>query len=190
MNLIINQSPSKIINFSHSKVARGTASTELRYKNLETGAVLTKVIKAHESFDKATIDSRVAAFSHRDKDGLHFMDLETYEIFVIPLQYLDEKGSGVGAGGSNKDQFLAEGMQVTVLFHNDKILDLQLPQTQVYAVQDTMVRSDRMSGDKSATLEGGATIMVPGFIKNGEKIIVNLDDVRYIGRAEEGKKSF
>ena len=52
-------------------------------------------------------------------------------------------------------------------------MDLQLPMTHAYEVLDTMDRSDRMAGNKPATLVGGATVMVPGFIKTGEKIVVN-----------------
>jgi translation elongation factor P/translation initiation factor 5A len=56
MTITVEGEPNKIVEFSHSKQARGAASTNARFKNLVTGNTLTKTIKASESFDPAQID--------------------------------------------------------------------------------------------------------------------------------------
>jgi elongation factor P len=40
---------------------------------------------------------------------------------------------------------------------------------------------------KPATIEGGATVNVPMFIEQGEKIIVSTADCKYMGKSQAGK---
>ena len=69
LTIEIDGQPSKIVEFSHSKQARGAASTNARFKNLITGATLTKTIRAAESFDPAPIDKVQAQVRRRERAG-------------------------------------------------------------------------------------------------------------------------
>ena len=64
-------------------------------------------------------------------------------------------------------KYLKEGMEVTVIFHNGKVLEVDLPISITLKVTETDpgVKGDTASGGtKPAILETGAQVMVPLFI--------------------------
>ena len=64
-------------------------------------------------------------------------------------------------------KYLKEGMEVTVIFHNGKVLEVELPLSITLEVKETDpgVKGENASGGtKPAILETGAQVMVPLFI--------------------------
>ena len=85
----------------------------------------------------------------------------------------------------NGAKYLKEGMEVTVIFHNGKVLDVELPISIILKVTETDpgVKGDTASGGtKPAILETGAQVMVPLFISVGEMIRVDTRNDSYLGR--------
>ena len=75
---------------------------------------------------------------------------------------------------------------MVVATHEGVALYLELPTNVVLEITYTEpgLQGDRSTGgNKPATVETGATVMVPLFITNGEKIKVDTRDGRYLGRA-------
>jgi len=65
-------------------------------------------------------------------------------------------------------------------------VSIQLPGKMAFKVISTPpgVKGDTATGgSKEATIETGAVIKVPLFIKEGEKIIVNTEEGNYVGKA-------
>ena len=82
-------------------------------------------------------------------------------------------------------KYLKEGMEVNVIFHNGKVLEVDLPISITLKVTETDpgVKGDTASGGtKPAILETGAQIMVPLFISVGEMIKVDTRNDTYLGR--------
>jgi len=82
-------------------------------------------------------------------------------------------------------KYLKEGMEVNVIFHNGKVLEVDLPISITLQVTETDpgVKGDTASGgSKPAILETGAQVMVPLFISVGEMIIVDTRNDSYLGR--------
>ena len=82
-------------------------------------------------------------------------------------------------------KYLKEGMEVNVIFHNGKILEVELPISVSLKVTETDpgVKGDTASGGtKPAILETGAQVMVPLFISVGEMIRVDTRNDSYLGR--------
>jgi elongation factor P len=76
-------------------------------------------------------------------------------------------------------------MTATVARHEDTVLFVELPASVELTITYTEpgVQGDRSTGgNKPATLETGATVNVPLFITQGEKIKVDTRDGRYLGR--------
>lgn len=63
----------------------------------------------------------------------------------------------------------------------DRLIDVELPPTVELEVTDTEPPSKTNS--KPATLETGLTISVPGFVEEGNRVIVNTGTGRYVSRA-------
>jgi elongation factor P len=82
-------------------------------------------------------------------------------------------------------KFVKEGMEVNILFWDDKVLDIELPTSVILEVLDTDpgVKGDTATGGtKPAIVETGAQVMVPLFITIGERIKVDTRDGLYLGR--------
>ena len=87
--------------------------------------------------------------------------------------------------GGKGAKYLKEGMEVNVIFHNGKVLEVELPISITLKVTETDpgVKGDTASGGtKPAILETGAQVMVPLFISVGEMIKVDTRNDSYLGR--------
>lgn len=89
-------------------------------------------------------------------------------------------------GGDDIKPFLSEGMDIKVEYYNGQPAVVSLPPTGVYEVVDGgYVRSDTKndSPHKQVMLENGARVTCPGFVKQGDKVVVKLDTLEYADRA-------
>jgi elongation factor P len=114
-------------------------------------------------------------YLYADGDDFVFMDLSSYDQIHVA-------GATVGEGRN----YLLPEAEVVVAVHDGVPLYVELPTSVVLEITYTEpgLQGDRSTGgNKPATLETGATVMVPLFITNGEKIKVDTRDGRYLGRA-------
>ena len=82
-------------------------------------------------------------------------------------------------------KFLLENAEVDVLFWKDNPVNIELPSfiEAVITQSDPGVKGDTSSGaTKPATLETGAVIQVPLFLKEGEKVRVDTRTGEYCER--------
>ena len=83
-------------------------------------------------------------------------------------------------------EYLKEGEEIDILYYNDSPINVNLPIKIVLEVTYTEpgFRGNTASTvTKPATLETGAQINVPLFIKNGNKIVVDTRTGEYVERA-------
>jgi elongation factor P len=83
--------------------------------------------------------------------------------------------------------FLKENMEVEVLFWNNRPINIDLPSfVELEVTQcDPGVKGDTASGAvKPATLETGAVVNVPLFIKEGDKLRIDTRTAAYVDRAK------
>jgi len=86
--------------------------------------------------------------------------------------------------GGNAD-YMLENTNAIVAMHEGSALYVELPASVELEITYTEpgIQGDRSTGGtKPATLETGATVQVPLFINQGEKIKVDTRDGRYISR--------
>jgi elongation factor P len=82
-------------------------------------------------------------------------------------------------------RFLKENVEVDVLFWKDRPLQIELPNFIEAAIVrcDPGLKGDTASGaTKPATLETGAVLQVPLFVKEGDRIRVDTRTGQYIER--------
>lgn len=80
-----------------------------------------------------------------------------------------------------KADFLTADRVVTGLWWGEKLIDIELPPTVELEVVDT--DPPMKTNSKPATLETGLTLSVPGFVVNGDRVIVNTSGGHYVSRA-------
>ena len=102
------------------------------------------------------------------------MDISTYDQLEVAPEVL----------GTAKD-FLLENQEAIMATNDGRVLYVELPASVELLVTYTEpgMQGDRSTGGtKPATVETGATVHVPLFITNGEKIKVDTRDSSYLGR--------
>jgi elongation factor P len=83
--------------------------------------------------------------------------------------------------------YLQDGMLVHLSTHDGVPISIELPRLATFEVVDTepSVKGQTASSSyKPAKLENGLKILVPPFIAEGEKIVVNTSDCSYVERAK------
>jgi elongation factor P len=164
-----------VVEFQHVKPGKGGAFVRTTLKNVLSGKVVDKTFNAGTKVETATVDKRTMQYLYADGEDFVFMDLETFEQLHVP-----------GATVGDQAKFLLPEAEVTVAVHEGVPLYVELPLNVVLEITYTEpgLQGDRSTGgNKPATVETGATVMVPLFVTTGEKIKVDTRDGRYLGRS-------
>lgn len=168
-----------IVQFQHVKPGKGPAFVRTKLKNVTTGKVIDNTFSAGHKVTEARVERRPHQYLYKDDLGFNFMNAETFEQVGLEESIIDNA------------PLLKEGMTVEVVYHADTETPLlvNLPQHVVYEITYTEpgVRGDTSSTNslKQATIDTGATIMVPLFINTGDKIKVDTNANSYVERVKE-----
>ncbi len=152
---------------------RGFVQTSMR--NLKTGKIVQNKFASEDRVEPAVLEPRPVQYLYHDTAGFHFMDLQDYHNFPL--------GEELVGDGKN---YLKETMELEVLFHEGKPVELQLPKTVALKVTESppWVKGDSVTSSmKPAVCETGLKIQVPIFIQEGTEILVNTETGEYISRA-------
>jgi len=163
-----------IIEFLHVKPGKGAAFVRTKLKNLKTGAVIEKTFKAGEKVNQAIIEHRPMQYIYNTGTDYVFMDKESYDQVSIPAELLGENIN-----------FLKDGIEVIALYHEGTCVGVDFPFFVELEVTKTEpgLKGDTVSGAlKPATLETGAVIQVPLFIKEGDIVQIDTRTGKYLKR--------
>jgi elongation factor P len=164
-----------VTEFQHVKPGKGPAFVRSKLKNVLSGKTIDKTFNAGVKVETATVDKRDMQYSYLDGDMFVFMDTSTWEQTNVPSDLV----------GDTAD-FMLEGQDVVVAFHEGKVLYVELPASVTLEITHTEpgLQGDRSSGGtKPATLETGRDIQVPLFLETGTKVKVDTRSGDYLGRA-------
>ncbi len=167
-----------IIEFQHVKPGKGAAFVRTRLKSLTTGRVLENTFPSGAKINPVRVETRPYQFLYKDELGYNFMDMNTFEQITVEKHII------------NAPQFLMDGAEVEVMVHTqeERPLQVKLKSTVVMKVTYTEhgIKGDTASGNtlKPATVESGATVMVPLFVNVDEKIKIDTESGDYVERVK------
>jgi len=170
----------QFVEFQHVKPGKGNAFVRCRMKGLKSGRTLEHTFPAGHEIVTARVIRRPYQFLYVDATGYNFMDQETFDQVVIDGNQIE-----------NND-FLKEGDVCEVVIHEEtnQILGCELPQHVILEItysEPAVAGNTATNAQKPATLETGATVQVPLFVNQGEKIKVNTRDRSYVERVKAHK---
>jgi elongation factor P len=174
MFLLVKNEPHLVVEREFVNPGKGSAFVRLKLKSLISGQRLQQVIKSQEAVEEISVEQKESQYLYSDSENYHFMDLETYEQFTMPLQ-----------GQEDKKLFLREGDTVELPFWDERPIDILLPYKIVLKVAqaEAGLKGDTVSGaTKPVTMETGLVVRVPLFIKAGDKILINTETREYVER--------
>jgi len=166
-----------IVEFQHVKPGKGPAFVRSKLKNVKTGKVVDNTFTAGVKIVVARVERRPYQFLYKDDTGYHFMNMENYEQTFL------------GEDVIPSPELLKDGQEVEILVHaeTEKVLSCDLPQFVVLEITYTEpgVKGDTATNTlKPATMETGATIKVPLFMNEGDKIKIDTKTGEYMERVK------
>lgn len=173
--IIYNHQPHQIIYTEHSKLGRGGGILRTKIKNLSTGAILEKTFAGAEKVDEANLETKKAQYLYKDAENYYFMDSANFEQFSLSTSQLGKMAN-----------FLKESGEVDILFFQNEPINVQLPikiSLEITYAEPGFKGNSASTITKPATLETGAQINVPLFIKEGDKIVIDTRTGEYVERA-------
>jgi len=157
------------------KPGKGPAYNQVELKNLIDGRKLNERFRSSETVERVRLEQNDYTFLYAEGEQLVFMNAETYDQIEISKDFLEDRAA-----------FLQDGMQVMLELWEEKPISVQLPQ-QVEAEiveADAVVKGQTASSSyKPAMLDNGVRIMVPPHIESGTRIIVDVYEQTYVGKA-------
>jgi elongation factor P len=167
--------PYVVTDSQHAKMGRGGAVVRTKLRNLKTGAIVAKTFHGNDKVRPANLEPRKGQYLFSQGDRFTFMDTESYDQVAIPATVLGDQR-----------KYLKEGLEVDLLGFKDQVIAVELPIKVPLKVSQTDpgVRGDTVTGgSKPATLESGAVITVPLFVKPGDSVLVDTRQGTYVERA-------
>ncbi|MEK7548784.1 MAG: elongation factor P [Patescibacteria group bacterium] len=164
--------PHEILTITHLNLGRGQAKVPSRLKNLLTGAIIDQTFQGGERVEPAEISYRTGQFLYLEGQQGFFMLEETFEQSQCRL-------------AANQQLWLKEGQSVNLTFWQDQAITVNLPPTvqlRVEYAEPAVKGNTATDARKPATLETGAQITVPLFIKTGQLIRVKTETGSYDSR--------
>ncbi len=164
------------VKVNHVKPGKGGAYAQVELKDIVSGTKLNQRFRSAETVEKVRLEQKKFQFLYEQGDMLVFMDLETYEQLELSSEFVGDKVA-----------FLQDGMNVQVELYEEKPLGIALPQNVILEVTETepVVKGQTAANSfKPAILENGVKVMVPPFVNQGEKIVVDTQEVTYLRRSD------
>ncbi|MFN4039901.1 MAG: elongation factor P [Erythrobacter sp.] len=165
----------KVAKIQHTQPGKGGAYMQVEMKNLQDGRKTNVRFRSADTVEKVRLDTKDFQFLYAEGDDLVFMDNDTYEQIMLPGDLLGDARP-----------FLQDGMQVALELWDEKPISVELPaQVEATIVEaDAVVKGQTASSSyKPAILDNGVRIMVPPHIGSGTRIIVDVYEQAYIGKA-------
>lgn len=164
------------VKVNHVKPGKGGAFAQVELKDIVAGTKLNERFRSAETVERIRLEQKDFQFLYAQGDDLVFMDMESYEQLELATDFVGERAA-----------FLQDGMNVTVEMHEGRPLGISLPQQVTLAITETepVVKGQTAANSfKPATLENGVKVMVPPFVSEGEKIVVDTEEITYLRRAD------
>lgn len=164
----------QIIEFQHVKPGKGAAFVRTKLKNIKNGGVVEKTFRPTEKYPQARIERSDMQFLYSDGDLFNFMNVETFDQIAM---------SSNDIGDSLK--FVKENEMVKMLSHNGQVFAIEPPLFVELVITDTEpgFKGDTAQGaTKPAVVETGATVYVPLFVEQGDKISIDTRSGEYMKR--------
>jgi elongation factor P len=164
----------RVLEYTHHKPGRGNAIIRIKARNVRTGTTLEKTFSSGDRVQDVRLDYHNVQYLYNDGEVYYFMDNETFEQPAVQKTLLGDSAS-----------FLKEGLEVKLTVYEGAPLDVELPASvDLRVVQaDVAVRGDTATGvTKRVTVETGAAVDVPSFVKEGDTIRVDTRTGAYVTR--------
>ena len=161
-----------VLKTQHVKPGKGGAFAQVEMKSVGKNTKLNERFRSSETVEKASLEETDFNYLYEDENNYIFMDPKTFEQIEIKKGLIGEKG-----------KLMTENLKVSVSFHNENPISVELPNQVTCKIEttDVALKGQTVSSSyKPATLNNGLNIQVPPFIDSGDEVIVDTRTLEYI----------
>ncbi|KAF9092717.1 hypothetical protein BGX23_003980 [Mortierella sp. AD031] len=178
----VNNVLSVVLKRESSVMGRGTSTIKLDLQDLLTGTKHTERYRSGDMVEVTELEEHKCQFLYRGEGQLHLMDPNTFEMYEVPEDVLEEK----------QIQLLLPDMSVQLsMFQPDpdvpgKPISIKLPSQAIYEVKEAHPSAQQANKGtiyKNADLQNGIKVQVPDFVNVGDKVVVDTETGKYVKRA-------
>ena len=162
----------QVLKTQHVKPGKGGAFAQVEMKSVNKNTKVNERFRSSETVEKASLEEINYNFLYEDENNYFFMEPKSFEQIEIKKNLVGEKG-----------KLLIENLEVSVSFHNDIPISVDLPNQVTCKIKttDVALKGQTVSSSyKPATLENGLNIQVPPFIESGDDIVIDTRNLEYI----------
>jgi elongation factor P len=164
----------KVLDYSHNKTARGSATIRVKVVNLRSGTITDKTFNGGERVEDIRLEHVEAQYLYNDGDLYYFMDTETYEQPAINKERLEEI-----------IPYLTENMMVKISSYEGEPIDIEIPlavELEVVETEPGFAGDTAQGATKPATVSTGLVVQTPLFVNEGDVIRIDTRTGEYITR--------
>ena len=162
----------EVLKTQHVKPGKGGAFAQIEMKSLNKNTKLNERFRSSETIEKALVEEKKFNYSYEDEGNYYFIDPKSFEQIDIKKKFIGEKG-----------KMLSENLEVSVSFHNESPISIQLPNQISCKIDktDIALKGQTVSSSyKPATLDNGIKIQVPPFIESGDEVLIDTRTIEYV----------
>ncbi len=177
LKVLMDGNPWTVVEFQFVKPGKGAAFTRTKFKNLLNGSHKEMNIRSGEKLEPANVEERDMQFLYKEGTDLVFMDQSSFEQVSV-------NSDMIGAAAN----LMKDNLPCQVLFFNERPVDVTLP---TFVFLDVTASEPGVRGDtsgnvqKPATVETGAEVSVPLFIRVGDTIKIDTRTLEYVERVNK-----
>ena len=166
----------EVLKTQHVKPGKCGAFNQVELKSINKNTKLNERFRSSDTVEKALLDEKKYNFLFEDDENYHFMEQVSYEQISIKKSKIGEKG-----------KLLKENTEVTINFHDENPLSVDLPTTITCKVKttDAAIKNQTASSSyKPAIIENDVKIQVPPFIESEDEIIIDTRTLEYLKKVK------
>ena len=172
MIIELNNDHWTVLKAQHVKPGKGGAFNQVELKSLTRGTKLNQRFRSSENVERSQLEEKEFNFLYSDEKQSFFMDPVDFEQISLNNEMLGEKL-----------KLLSENLKVTISFLDENPLSVELPtniECEIQTTEGVVKGQTAASSYKTAKLKNGLSIMVPPFIEEGNKIILDTRSLEYV----------
>lgn len=176
IKVIIDGEPYEMLESFFVKPGKGQALYRTKLRNLIKGSQYEKTYRSGDALEAADVHRNDGVYSYRDGDNYVFMDNSNFEQHSLAAEVVKDDM-----------RWLMEGATVGLLYWNGQLISMRPPLQVILKVTYTepAVRGNTATNvTKPATVETGAEIQVPSFIKEGDNVKIDTESGQYMERIQ------
>lgn len=174
LGLKINDKYYTIVEFQHVKPGKGGAFVRYKIRDLRSGRVIDQTCNAGTKFENVLLLTKEMQYLYNDGESFYFMDNETYDQVAVPADFIGEKSV-----------WFKENDNAQLLYADTELLGVEPPmfiEAEITETDPGFKGDTVQGGTKPATIETGATLQIPMYLNQGERIKVDTRDGKFVSR--------